>query len=334
MLSILFIRRRANATRNVQNSISAEWVWEEKSVTDWDTDLKDFKTRADEESAARAELRSVASQWQGRVDKAQSLTRSIVRLGKIRSRADAEKLAAFEKLATDGTSRDSIRKQGVALRDAWQETDDKWIPLKDENKKDVTLAAFGKLLDDCHACEQQQSQKLTAWRASVAALNAKAKAIDADSVAWYGEATTRFRAGSEFGNLIRTSIPTTSNPADEVGRAVITHLIASGGAIHFDSAAEHATRFTYFHQVPGAADYQLLEADTETTSVNLQDQPPGKHRFKAIGGNAQGQGDESEVAEIEVVAVAGTSNFTVGETPRSVTPVSFAPGDAGKLKSA
>lgn len=338
MLSILFIRRRARATRNAQGIVSVDWVWEEKSVPDWDADLKDLKAREEAESSTRAELRAVTAQWQARVDRTQSLTRSIVRLGKIRFRNDPEKLALFEKLQTSGTSRDSIRKQGIALRDAWAENDAKWIPLQEpdedgEEKIDVTMDSFSKLLDDCEDCEKQQSQKLTAWRNAATALNTKAKAIDGDNVAWYAEATTRFPAGTQFGDLIRSSVPTTSNPADDVGQAVITNLIAADGTIHFDCAAEHATRLTYFHQPPDADDFQLIQADTEETSVTLRDQAPGKHRFKAFGSNSQGQGDESEVAEIELAAPAANTSGD-SAAPRNVIPVSSTPVESEKAKSA
>ncbi len=304
MLSILFIRRRARASRNAQNTISVEWVWSEKSVADWDNDLLNLKTKEDNESSTRADLRAVTAQWQHRVDVTQSHTRNIVRLGKIRFRNDAEKLDLFDKLRSSGTSRDTIRRQGLALRDAWQKNDPAWVPLKDEAKQEVTLAVFSALLDTCHECEKQQSQKLTAWRNAAAALNGAARALDADNVAWYGEATTHFPAGTQFGDLIRSSVPTTTNPAEEVGQAVVTNLIVSGGTIHFDCAAEHATRFTYFHQPPGADDFQLIQADTEETSVTLGDQLAGLHRFKAFGSNSQGQGDESDVAQIEVAAPA------------------------------
>ena len=36
-------------------------------------------------------------------------------------------------------------------------------------------------------------------------------------------------------------------------------------------------------------------------------QPPGQHRLKAFGSNSQGQGDESEDFEIELVASAANN---------------------------
>ena len=78
--------------------------------------------------------------------------------------------------------------------------------------------------------------------------------------------------------------------------------MAADGTIHFDCTADHASRYTYLHRPPGATEYEVLLADTEETSVTLEDQPSGEHFFKAFGSNAQGDGPESAPANVLVAA--------------------------------
>ena len=158
----------------------------------------------------------------------------------------------------------------------------------------MTVASFGALLSTSAAQKVAHTQKFTAWREASAALMARAEALDDDCVAWYSDATTRFREGTPQGDLIRSTVPTTTSPTDAVGQAVISHVLVTGGTIHFDCAASHATQFTYLHKAPGSLQFVVLLADTAETSVTLQGQPNGEHRFKAIGSNSQGTGPESD----------------------------------------
>ena len=100
----------------------------------------------------------------------------------------------------------------------------------------------------------------------------------------------------------RSTVPTTSDPVEPVGQAVISGIISDGGTIHFDIAAEHATRFTVLHRLPGSSQYTGLVADSPENSVTLDDQPPGEHFFKAFGTNSQGNGIESVRASVTVAA--------------------------------
>jgi hypothetical protein len=204
-------------------------------------------------------------------------------------------LRAFQAVKTRGGSREKVYKQALALRDAWETNDPNWVPLPNKS-----LRVFTDLLEACKQCELEYSARQSGWRNAAAALNTRAAALDADNVTWYVEATTRYSAGMQYGDLIRSDIPTTSSPAVAVGQAVIMHLTGVDGIIHFDCAAANATPYTYFHQPPEATDFVVLLANTAETSVTLHAQPAGLHRFKAFGSNAQGQGPESEVAELNL----------------------------------
>ena len=123
-------------------------------------------------------------------------------------------------------------------------------------------------------------------------------------MAWYAAATRQFAEGTPDGDMIRSTVPVTTEMAVEVGPAVIKNLLADGGTVRFDAEAPHATTFTYLHQKPGASEWATLQADTVETAVTVGGLTPGEHRFKAMGANAQGLGPESA----EAVAVIAQAN--------------------------
>ena len=328
MKSIEFIIDRALASRSAQAAVASTWVWSEKSVNDWDLDLAEMDALRSGEAVTRAELRGAAAGWDTNLDEVQTVTRAVVRLGRIRFRRNPTQLAVFESLNTDARNRDDIYTQGLAARGAWLKGDPAWAPLTDTDLNDMSDR-----LATCETCKKDHSAKLIAWRSAAAGLNTKTRELDADNVAWYAEATTQFAAGTTHGDMIRSGVPTTTQPSQPVGPAVLTNVMVAGGTIHFDCAAPHATRFTYLHQPPGAAQFAVVFAETKTTSLTLPNQAAGTHLFKAFGSNSHGPGDDSPVVVAEVATEAPTLLVSGGasapeSTARGVTPLDYA-GNGG-----
>ena len=328
MRSIEFIIDRALASRSAQAAVAAVWLWSEKTVAAWDGDLGQMDILRSGEVSTRAELRAATAGWDTNLDGVQTVTRAVSRLGRIRFRRNPAQLAVFESLNTDARNRDDIYTQGLAARSAWQKADPTWVPLTDTD-----IDTMGDLLAGCEACKKDHSTKLIAWRGAAAGLNTKAQALDADNVAWYAEATTQFAAGTAHGDMIRSGVPTTTQPSQPVGPAVITDVTVTGSTIHFHCAAPHATRFTYLHQPPGATQFAVVFADTKETSLTLPNQTAGTHLFKAFGSNTHGPGDDSPVVVAEVAAEAPTLLVSRSVSPpesatREVTPLDFA-GNGG-----
>ncbi len=299
MISIDFVRTRAQRTYDAQNSLSTDvpWVWDQKTVLQWSTDITLVDQLVQAESAKRAQLRNVTALWQANVDQILAITRQVAGLGRVRFRKEPAKKHSFDALNTNARSRTDIYTDGLAARDAWQEVDPEW-----EISEAVTAGALGSLLANCLYCLGSHSAKLQAWRFAAAKLNEKAAALDADNVAWYEEATRRFLAGTAEGDMIRSTVPTTARPEQAVGQAVISNLMVAGGDIHFDCAAPHATRYTYLQQAPGSATFLVVELETTEAHLTLHGQPAGVHRFKAVGKNSRGEGPESAVVEVTVAA--------------------------------
>ena len=303
MISIDFTRTRAQATRDTQASLAApptNWIWSQKLVAQWDGDIATLDQGIADESAKRTQWRNAAEQWQSGLNQIQDVTRQVASLGRVHFRNDPVKRSLFESLSTDAESRASIYEQGLAARDMWQELAPAW-----EVAAGSTVGGFGSLLTDCLAKQAAHSAKFTAWRRASAALMNKARLVDEDAVAWYAEATRRYPEGTTEGDLIRSAVPTTTRTEPPVGQAVISNLVASGGTVHFDVSAPSATRFTFLQQAPGSPAFVVVAADVAESSLTVQGQPAGLHRFKAFGSNSQSSGPESAVAEVTLsVAVA------------------------------
>jgi hypothetical protein len=298
MISIDFTRTRTQATRDAQASLAAApttWTWSEKTAVQWDTDLTTLDQLKIDESAKRTQWRNAAELWQADVDRIQQMTRDVVRKGTFRFRSDPVKLQLFEVLKTDATSRSGVYEQGLAARDAWQEVDPTWqLSTAD------SLGSFSSLLTNSLARQSAESAKFTAWRRASAALTNKARLVDEDAVAWYAEAIRQFPAGTTEGDMIRSTVQTTTRPETEVAQAVISNLLVNGGEIHSDVAAEGATRFTFLQQSPGSPAFVVVLADSTEAHLSLTGQPAGLHRFKAFGSNSGGSGPESAIVEATV----------------------------------
>lgn len=301
MVSIEFTRTRTQATHDTQASLAAApvWVWSEKTVIGWGEEVALLDTAIADESSKRTQWRNAAELWQADIDRIQEFTRDVVRAGAYHFRNDTVKQSLFEGLATDGRSRADIYDQGLAARDAWQEADPAWNLSTTD-----TLASFSALLTGCLTKQATHSAKFTAWRRASSVLMNKARQVDEDCVAWFAEATRRFPEGTTEGDLIRSAVPTTTRTEPPVGQAVISNLVVDVATIHFDVAAESATRFTYLHQAPGSAAFVVVLADVPESNLTLTGQPNGVHRFKAFGSNSAGSGAESAVAEITVAVAA------------------------------
>ena len=297
MNSLSFMCERLLSTSAVQTSLSApptSWVWSHKTPLAWVSDVSILDQLKIDVTNKRALWRAAAATWDLRLDEAQRITRDLKREGRYSFRADAEKAAEFARLKTGGQSREAIYAQGDTARAAWAQVDVMW-----KYDPDIAQSYLASLLSSVLSARTAHETAFTTWRGAARKLMNKARAIDTESVAWYAAAVRKFPAGTDAGDLIRT-VPTTYTPPPPVGQALITNIMVSGGDIHFDCNAPHATRFTYLYLPPGATEFLVLAADSPNHFVTLHDRAPGLYRFKAIGRNSGGEGEPSVVIEITV----------------------------------
>ena len=293
--SLLFVETRATASKVAQDIVKTLWTWEEKTVPQWIADLAEFDVLDVDEVAKRAELRSAAAAWDGTLSTIKVFTKDVVRLGRIRYRNDPAKLEQFKALRTNGKSRKDIYDQGRDLEKAWLAIEPTWVPMTD-----LTNGVLGSALGSALALGDTHAAKKGLHDNAATCFRNKARRLDADNVAWYGAATTHFKAGTDQGDMIRTTVPTTYNPPPDVGQAVLSHLMLQDNTVHFDCDAPHATRFTYMYQPPGSPVFVVVTALTREKSFTLGNLAPGVHRFKAFGRNSGGEGEESAVLEVTI----------------------------------
>ena len=61
-MEISVVRTRAQATRDVQVEIAAQWVWPDKTLAQWDTDLTLLTEKERNENAAEQEEHAIRAQ--------------------------------------------------------------------------------------------------------------------------------------------------------------------------------------------------------------------------------------------------------------------------------
>lgn len=299
MKSIAFVLERAQASRNAQAEFASQWVWPEKTVIQWDTDIAALKAAQIAELQARVAYQNNTEQWDALLAEVETTCRKVVRLAKTRFRNDSVKFAMFAELTITKSSRDRIYNTAREILEVWDNVDGTWEPIPG-----IVMGGLGSMLGNSDAKKTVNQRLYTTWRRKALEQDAKARNLDELNVAWYSDATTRFSEGTMEGDLIRSTVPTTTEPVEAVGQAVISHLIVNNGTIHFDWTAPHASRYTVLHRTPGTPEYVVLHGDTTETSITLENQSPGVHWFKAFGVNSQGDGPESVPVSIEVPAAA------------------------------
>ena len=296
--SIVFEGQRATASRAAQKATGAAKIGG-FTLDDWKTRLGLVDTKIKAESSARTDLLGAAAVWDGHLREVYDLTRHAAALSKKRFKNEPDKLALFASLEASDSSRALICTNGTDLVPIWRKADPAWAPVEG-----ATLPALEGLLAQCDLDRLDHADKLAVWRKAASTLNGVADTLHDDNVAWYAAATRQFAEGTPDGDMIRSTVPVTTEMAVEVGPAVIKNLLAACGTVRFDAEAPHATTFTYLHHKPGASEWATLQADTVETAVTVGGLTPGEHRFKAVGANAQGLGPESA----EVVVVIAQAN--------------------------
>jgi hypothetical protein len=299
MRSLAHVRKRAEATYISQAARADTWVWSEKTVAEWEADVRAFDPLVEDESLTKLRLQGVADAWDRQLQQVQAITRDVVRLGRVRFRKDPVKLALFKPLKTRATSRANKQKEGVAARDAWQQADPAWQPLPD-----ITLTSFTALLDPYESRETAYNEADNLWREAVTRLNAHAERVDDDCIAWYTVATKRFPAGTVEGDVIRSLVPTTARPRRAPGRAVLANVVVTGNRLRLEVSAPRATRFTLWLRAVGEPEFKAVIEKTGERSLTVEPLAPGTYQVKATGHNARGAGPESEVALVTVAGAA------------------------------
>ena len=208
--NIEFVQQRTIATRAAQVDLAAEWVWEEKTVANWDTDLTLLNTLMEAEQDAEAAMLASRGETDAALDQLHSLTGRCLRMAKNRYRDDAARMAVFYNLRAEAGSRAGKLQEALEWESAWEKTAATWSPLPN-----LTLAAFKASRLAAAALLEAYATKRTQWESADAELDSHGRALNGNCVAWYEAATIVFDVGTPAGDMIRSSIPTTYTPPSQ-----------------------------------------------------------------------------------------------------------------------
>ena len=223
--NIPFTLQRAQATRAVQASIAGSWVWEEKTVAQWDTAIAALITQTEAAQDAEADYLAKRGEAYAAIDAIHSLAGRCLRMAKNRYRNDPAKLEVIATLRNDAGSHAGHLQDALEWESAWEKLDDEWSPLPG-----VTLATFKPQRLAALALLEAVTTKKTAWDTEDEELDAMGRALNSDCVAWYEAATTVFPASTPEGDVIRSEIPTTYTPPSTPPTAIeIAQATAQAG---------------------------------------------------------------------------------------------------------
>ena len=157
-----FILKRAQATQNAQITVQSTWIWDDKPVLQWDTDIKALRAQQTVVSTKEADMMAKRGVYVKTLDDIHARTVQAVAMFKVRYKHTPEKLAVVQNLSARGDSRDDVLTEARELTSAWNELDPTWAPTTAN-----TLAALQAL---CVTAVDPQGTDFgaakTAWRSA------------------------------------------------------------------------------------------------------------------------------------------------------------------------
>ena len=235
--NIEFTMQRSVATKAAQVSLSPGWVWDEKTLPQWDATIAALVTQMETEQDAQAEMLAKRGETDAAIDVLHSTTARSLRMAKNRFRDTPAKLAVFQTQRADAGSRTGMIQDALEWESGWEKTEPTWAPLPGQ-----TLAGFKTSRLAATALLEAFVGKKAGWESADATLDAMGRALLADCVAWYEAATTVFLEGTAEGDMIRSTVPTSytapSNPptalliqsaTPQAGGAIAVTYVPGGG---------------------------------------------------------------------------------------------------------
>lgn len=303
MLPIPVILDRFTSMYHVAQVIQSGWVWLIMSLSEMGSNLANIRAYQDSADTAATDMLEARSMLDTELAMYRSSLRAFLRVGKLRYRTTPTKNSLLKPLVMEGTGRDATIANGSKIEKAWKKTGQTFVPVP---------GATYALTHDCGVRSVQYLDayelKQTEWRDKVEMAQEMAAALDRANIEWYATATTVFAAGTRYGDLIRTMVPTNNQTVRPVAQAVIDVFNSpAAGLAHLEFHAPNATSYRLWHKPPGGVGWVLLADNVDGLIYDLTNLTvPGEHRFQVAGQNSRGLGPVS--AEVVVnVAVASVA---------------------------
>lgn len=292
---------RGQATRDAQSTIAATWVWEEKTVVQWDGSLTAINTKKVAVSDLEADMLGKRATYETTNGLLHERTVEGLGMARVKWRKDDAKKKILSNLSASGGGRETVQNEAQAWESVWEKFDATWVPNPPAN----TIANLRTLITDSDTQEDLYKKAHTVWRTGTEELTVLGDALWDDCVAWYEAATLLFKEGTAIGNMIRGTIPTSPTTPEPTPLEIATTTPGAGGDVAVTYAAtggQHATVLMLQWRIVG------VETDFgHDTTVN----PAGQ--TAATGGTA------GQVVELRVRTT--NSSGTTFSTVKQVTLV-------------
>jgi len=119
-MEISVVRTRAQATRDVQAEFAAQWVWPDKTLAQWDTDLTLLTEKERNENAAEQEEHAIRAQRNAAYKSLERFTMQTVAALKVSARGNTAVLEALKRLPGQPFGRPQSLARAKAVAEAWK----------------------------------------------------------------------------------------------------------------------------------------------------------------------------------------------------------------------
>lgn len=230
---------RGQATRDAQTAIAATYVWDEKTVAQWSTDLVALNTKKVAVSDLEAESLAKRATYENGIVVLHDRTVEGLGMGRVKWRKDEAKARILSNLSASGGGRETVQTEAQAWESVWEKFDAAWNPSPLN-----TLASFRTLITDSDTQENFYKKAHTDWRTGAEELQVLGNTLWDDGVAWYEAATILFKENTAIGQMIRGTIPTSQTTPEPTPLEITTPTPSAGGNVAVTYAAtggQHAT---------------------------------------------------------------------------------------------
>lgn len=274
--SLDFVLQRAQGTRAAQAAILLVWVWEEKTLPQWDSSIAAFVLQMEGVEDADADTLGKRGDLDAAIEALRSLTRRCLNIAKNKFRNTPAKLEVLANLHVEAGSRSGKIQESLEWESAWEEVDAAWVPLASFKTQRLATQTLLESFTNVQASARSEATKLAQLKDQ----------LSADCRAWYEAATNVFLEGTPEGDMIRSTVPTTYTAPSTAPDAleINTATAQAGGSIattYLPGGGEGATSLRLEWQVVGVdADFdgsapvnltgQTLTGFTSGQTVNLR----------------------------------------------------------------
>jgi hypothetical protein len=267
------------------------------TVAQWVSAINAVETAAEAAQDAEAALDGARGNRDLAAKNLLTKARQILTMAKVKFRDQSNKLNLFREIKLNSPSPNRVIAGAMEVESAWEQADPGWEPLgQPVNEFKAERVEATNLLE-------AQQDKESAWKDKEELLNNLCRDLNVKNVGWYAIATALFAEGTQYGDLIRSQIPTTyTPPPPEPAKAVITSGAPSGAdGIQLSYASERATGFNIYFRPEAGPEVFTKIADNIPDATFLHDGlAAGTYEYQVAGVNSDGEGEKSEIATVTV----------------------------------